>query len=91
VRWKKIQSFFQTGVQAGAIRSDSGGIRHDPKHCGVCDTFKAEGLLDGVVLIFEAGGVERSRSDYAGHHLPAVAAFARLRRKLRLGRFGKRG
>lgn len=42
------------------------------------DTSKAESLLADAVLIFEAGGAERSRSDYAAHHLPADAAFAKL-------------
>lgn len=42
------------------------------------DTSKARSLLDDAVLIFEAGGAERSRSDYAAHHLPADAAFAKL-------------
>ena len=42
------------------------------------DTAKAASLLDQAVLIFEAGGAERSRPDYAAHHLPADAAFAKL-------------
>ena len=42
------------------------------------DASKAASLLDDAVLIFEAGGAERSRSDYAAHHLPADAAFAKL-------------
>lgn len=42
------------------------------------DTSKAESLLADAVLIFEAGGAERSRSAYAAHHLSADAAFARL-------------
>ncbi|MCI3130934.1 nuclear transport factor 2 family protein [Phenylobacterium aquaticum] len=42
------------------------------------DTSKAESLLADAVLIFEAGGAERSRSAYAAHHLAADAAFAKL-------------
>lgn len=42
------------------------------------DTSKAESLLADAVLVFEAGGAERSRSDYAAHHLPADAASAKL-------------
>ena len=42
------------------------------------DTSKAESLLADAVLIFEAGGAERSRADYAANHLSADAAFARL-------------
>ena len=32
-------------------------------------------LLDPNVLIFEAGGIERSLSEYAAHHLPADLKF----------------
>lgn len=42
------------------------------------DASKAESLLDDAALVFEAGGAERSRADYAAHHLPADAAFAKL-------------
>ena len=39
------------------------------------DTEKASALLDPEVRIFEGGGVERSREEYAGHHLGADAEF----------------
>jgi hypothetical protein len=42
------------------------------------DASKAESLLDDAALVFEAGGAERSRADYAAHHLPTDAAFAKL-------------
>jgi mono/diheme cytochrome c family protein/ketosteroid isomerase-like protein len=35
-------------------------------------------LLDPAVLIMEGGNVERSREEYAGHHLKADAKFMRL-------------
>ena len=42
------------------------------------DTNSAAGLLDDDALVFEQGGVERSKAEYVGHHLPADAAFAQV-------------
>jgi ketosteroid isomerase-like protein len=39
------------------------------------NTRAALALLADDVLIFEAGGVERSKAEYASHHLAADAAF----------------
>ena len=39
------------------------------------DTKAALGLLTNDALIFEAGGVERGKAEYASHHLAADAAF----------------
>jgi mono/diheme cytochrome c family protein len=39
------------------------------------DTKGAAQLLDPAVLIFEGGGAERSRAEYASHHLASDAAF----------------
>ncbi|WP_372783329.1 nuclear transport factor 2 family protein [Phenylobacterium sp.] len=39
------------------------------------DTAAAANLLSAAVIIFEGGTAERSRSEYAGAHLPADAAF----------------
>ena len=41
------------------------------------DTNAALTYLDPNALIFEAGGVERSREEYASHHLGADAEFAK--------------
>lgn len=41
------------------------------------DTDSAQSYLADDALIFEAGGVERGRKEYASHHLGADAAFAR--------------
>lgn len=41
------------------------------------DTRSAADLLAGDALIFEGGGVERTKAEYASHHLAADAAFAR--------------
>lgn len=35
-------------------------------------------LLSPKINIYESGHVERSRDEYAGHHLPADAAFAKV-------------
>ena len=40
------------------------------------DTAAALGLLSPEVMIFEEGGAERSREEYASHHLGSDAAFA---------------
>lgn len=37
----------------------------------------AAALLANDALIYESGGVERSKAEYAAHHLPADAAFSR--------------
>ena len=41
------------------------------------DTAKALSLLSPAVQIFESGYVEKSKDEYAGHHLPADMAFAK--------------
>jgi ketosteroid isomerase-like protein len=41
------------------------------------DLVAAAAQLSSDVLIFESGGVERSRAEYVSHHLPADAAFAK--------------
>jgi ketosteroid isomerase-like protein len=40
------------------------------------DTKAAAALLADDALIFEEGGAERSKAEYAAHHLPADAAFS---------------
>ena len=40
------------------------------------DTNAAQSYLAANALIYEAGGVERGRQEYAAHHLGADAAFA---------------
>lgn len=41
------------------------------------DTDKASQLLAPDITIYESGFVERSRAEYAGHHLPEDSAFAK--------------
>ena len=42
------------------------------------DAQSAAALLADDALIFEEGGAERSKAEYAAHHLPADAAFSRV-------------
>lgn len=48
---------------------------HAALHRG--DTRTAAALLAYDALIFESGGVERTKAEYAAHHLPADAEFSR--------------
>ena len=50
------------------------------------DTRAALDLLAEDVLIFESGGVERGRAEYASHHLAADAAFSAAVRRTRVSR-----
>lgn len=52
------------------------------------DLQKAESLLAGDALIYESGGVERGKAEYASHHLPADAAFAKATNRTVTGRTG---
>ena len=42
------------------------------------DARAAAALLADNALIFEEGGVERSKAEYVAHHLPADAAFSKI-------------
>jgi ketosteroid isomerase-like protein len=42
------------------------------------DTRAAAALLADDALIFESGGVERTKAEYVAHHLPADAAFSKV-------------
>lgn len=66
---------------AGAsIDADAAGAAQvvDAFHAalGANDTAAALALLAPEVMIFEEGGAERSRDEYASHHLASDAAFA---------------
>lgn len=47
---------------------------HRALHAG--DQDAAAALVASDALIYESGGTERSKAEYASHHLPADAAFA---------------
>lgn len=49
---------------------------HAALHRG--DTRSASALLAGDALIFEEGGAERTKTEYAAHHLAADAAFSKV-------------
>jgi mono/diheme cytochrome c family protein/ketosteroid isomerase-like protein len=53
------------------------------------DTNTASALLDPAVLIYESGGVERSRSEYAAGHLGADAAFLKSAAHKMISRTGE--
>ncbi len=52
------------------------------------DTRSASAVLDPAVLIFESGGAERSRQEYASHHLGADASFLKSAKHQLLSRTG---
>jgi mono/diheme cytochrome c family protein len=52
------------------------------------DTNGAAQLLDPSVLIFEGGGAEKSRDEYASHHLKSDAAFLKDAQVRQLSRTG---
>ncbi len=64
---------------AGAVPASARGAAStvDAFHAALRrgDTAAAAALLADNALIFEAGGVERSKAEYASHHLAADAAF----------------
>ncbi|HEY1143049.1 MAG TPA: nuclear transport factor 2 family protein [Sphingomicrobium sp.] len=69
-------------MQAGAFSASARGAAAtvDAFHAALRrgDTKAAAALLADDVLIFESGGAERTKAEYAAHHLPADAVFAQL-------------
>lgn len=69
-----------TASQTDAVSPEAGGAAKvvDAFHAALAknDTSAALALLSEDVLIFEGGYVERSKAEYASHHLAADAAFA---------------
>ncbi len=65
---------------AGAVAAEAAGAAAtvDAFHAALKagDTAAALALLAPEVMIFEEGGAERSRDEYASHHLGSDAAFA---------------
>ena len=58
-----------------AAASAAAAVDSFQKALAAGDTKSAAAWLDPAVLIYESGGVESSRSEYASHHLNADAAF----------------
>ncbi len=69
-------------VAAGASSpSDAADALNEALHGG--DEARVRSLLADDVLIYEAGGEERSRGEYAAHHLAADIAFmAKMERQV---------
>ncbi|MEP7130894.1 MAG: DUF4440 domain-containing protein [Sphingomicrobium sp.] len=61
-----------------SVRSAAATVNafHAALHRG--DAPAAAALLADNALIFEEGGVERSKAEYVAHHLPADAAFSKI-------------
>lgn len=61
-------------------RARAAGAVVDAFHAalGRGDTKAVVALLADDAVIYESGGVERSKAEYASHHLAADAAFARV-------------
>lgn len=70
-----------TAAQAGALSPSARGAAAavDAFHAALQrgDARAAAALLADDALIFESGGAERSKAEYAAHHLPADAEFSR--------------
>ena len=66
----------QTGMVANAARPAASVVDAFHAALGRSDTKTALALLQDDVLIFESGGVERNKAEYASHHLAADAAFS---------------
>ena len=66
-----------TGTLAPSARSAAATV--DAFHSALRrgETQVAAALLANDILIFEGGGVERSRAEYESHHLGADAAFSK--------------
>jgi ketosteroid isomerase-like protein len=70
-------------LPASAAQTAEGAVASFHLALGRGDTAAALALLAEDVLIFESGGVERNRAEYAAHHLAADAQFsAAVDRKL---------
>lgn len=63
---------------AQAVMSDQAATTVDLFHQALQrgDLTAASSLIASDALIYESGGVERSKAEYAAHHLSADAAFA---------------
>ena len=79
----------RTGTLPASVRGAASTV--DAFHAALRrgDTQGAAALLADDALIFEAGGVERSKAEYAAHHLPADAAFSQAVGSTVTGRSGR--
>ena len=70
----------QAGQSVLPVSARSAAATVDAFHAAMArgDTQSAAALLADDALIFEEGGVERSKAEYRVHHLPADAAFSKV-------------
>lgn len=68
-----------TDQSAMPVSARSAAATVDAFHAALArgETQSAAALLADDALIFEEGGVERSKAEYQAHHLPADAKFSR--------------
>lgn len=66
---------------AAPLRQPAAAVDAFHAALGRGDTAAAAALLISDALIYESGRAERSKAEYAGHHLPADAAFAKATRR----------
>jgi ketosteroid isomerase-like protein len=66
-------------VSMAAARPGTPGTTLDAFHAALAAgrIGQAAALLDAGLLVYEGGHAERSKAEYAGHHLGADAAFAK--------------
>jgi ketosteroid isomerase-like protein len=78
------------GSAAGAAPGADAAAVVDAFHSALAkgDTRAAAALLADDALIFEGGGAERSKAEYAAHHLGADAAFSQAVRSATARRSG---
>jgi len=81
------------GSGAGAADVNGPEQTVDAFHAALAmgDTKAVAALLTDKAVIFEEGGVERTKAEYSAHHLPADAAFAKVVRMSTARRFGDHG
>ena len=79
------------GAAAAAAPSPDAAAIVDAFHAALKkgDTRAASDLIAEDALIFEEGGAERSKAEYAGHHLVADAAFSKGVVSATVRRFGE--
>lgn len=76
-------SLQQVGNQqvSAALRQPAAAVDAFHAALGRGDTAAAAALLANDALIYESGRAERSKAEYAAHHLAADAAFAKSTRR----------
>ena len=76
---KRIVSFAALAILSAAAFAGTPGETVSAFHAAVTagDTNKALALLSPTIVIYESGHVERSREEYANHHLGSDMEFSK--------------